>query len=42
MQGEVLVSGWLLSVLVRLTAVRFRSVHGELRFKGELMGAVLG
>ena len=37
MQGEVLVSGWLLSVPVRLTSVRFTSVHGELRFKGELV-----
>ena len=42
MQGEALVSGWLLSVPVRLTSVRFTSVHGELRFKGELIGAVLG
>ena len=42
MQGEVIFSGWLLSVPVRLTSVRFTSVHGELRFKGELIGAVLG
>jgi len=42
MQGEALVSGWLLSVPVRLTSVRFTSVHGELRFTGELIGAVLG
>ena len=38
MQVEILVSGWLLSVPVRLTSVRFTSVHGELRFKGELTG----
>lgn len=42
MQGEVIFSGWLLSVPVRLTSVRFTSVHGELRFKGELVRAVLG
>ena len=32
MQGEVLVSGWLLSAPVRFGSVRFTSVHGELRF----------